>query len=61
MLAGLILILGGLLIAIYPPLLSLIVACFLILVGLFTVLSAYYHRKLARRSDNPVAEFIFRY
>ncbi|MDH3691437.1 MAG: hypothetical protein OEU36_18510 [Gammaproteobacteria bacterium] len=61
MIIGLILVTGGLLIAIFPPLLSLIVACFLMLLGLIMIFSAYYHRKLERRFDNPVAEFIFRF
>lgn len=61
MLAGIILVVAGLLIAIYPPLLSLIVACLLILIGAFVMLSAYYHRKMAKRSENPVIDFVFRF
>lgn len=61
MLAGIILVFAGLLIAIYPPLLSLIVACLLILLGAFVISSAYYHRKLAKRSENPVVDLIFRF
>lgn len=61
MLAGIILIIAGLLIAIYPPLLAWVVAVFLIATGLLVVTSAYYHRKQARHADNPVIELIFRY
>ena len=61
MFIGIILIVAGLLIAVYPPLLSLIVATLVLLSGVWILITAYYHRKLARRADNPVVEFIFRY
>jgi len=61
MLAGIVLILAGLLIAIYPPLLAWVVAAILIATGALLVSSAYYHRKYAYRADNPVVELIFRY
>jgi len=60
MLTGFILIVAGLLIAIYPPLLSFVFAAFLILFGLFILLAAYHHRKLAKRFDNPTIDFILR-
>jgi len=61
MLAGIVLILAGLLIAIYPPLLAWVVAAILIAMGVLVLTSAYYHRKYARHADNPVVELIFRY
>lgn len=61
MLTGIILIVAGLLIAIYPPLLAWVVAVMLIAIGVLVVVSAYYHRKLAQHADNPVVELIFRY
>lgn len=61
MLAGIVLILAGLLIALYPPLLAWVVAAFLIAAGALVVSSAYYHRKYAYHADNPVVELIFRY
>jgi hypothetical protein len=61
MLAGVVLIGAGVLIAMYPPLLAWIVAILLIVVGVFTWASAYYHKRLARRSDNPVVELIMRF
>lgn len=61
MLAGVILIIAGFLIAIYPPLLAWVVAIMLIAMGVLVLTSAYYHRKNARHADNPVIELIFRY
>lgn len=61
MIAGIVLIVAGLLIAIYPPLLAWIVALVLVAVGALVLSSAYYHRKYARHADNPVIELIFRY
>jgi len=61
MIAGIVLIVAGLLIAVYPPLLAWIVALILVAVGALVLSSAYYHRKYARHADNPVIELIFRY
>lgn len=61
MLAGIILIVAGVLLAIYPPLLAWIVAIILVVAGALVLTSAHYHRKYARRADNPVIELIFRY
>lgn len=61
MVAGIVLIVAGILIALYPPLLSLIVAILLIVLGILVRSSAHDHRKMAHRADNPVVEFIFRY
>ena len=60
MLTEIILIVAGLLIALYPPL-SLIVATVLMLFGVLVLMSAYYHRKLQRQGDNPIIELILRY
>lgn len=61
MLTGIILIIAGLLIAVYPPLLAWVVAAILMAIGVLVLASAHYHRKYARHADNPVIEFIFRY
>lgn len=61
MLTGIILIIAGLLIAAYPPLLAWVVAVVLISIGILVLASAHYHRKYASHADNPVIEFIFRY
>ena len=61
MLAGIVLILAGVLLVVFPPLLSIIVASFLILAGVIAILVARYNRKYQRHFDNPGIEFFFRY
>lgn len=61
MIGGIVLITAGILIALYPPLLSIIVAAFLIFTGVMTLAIAYYQRKLERHFENPVIELFFRY
>lgn len=60
MLGGIILLLSGVLIAIYPPLLSLIVALLLIVSGLLSLLVAYQNKRLQREYRNPVISVFFR-
>ena len=60
MLTEIILIVAGLLIALYPPL-SLIVAGGLTLFGVLVLMSAHYHHKLQRQGDNPITELILPY
>jgi hypothetical protein len=60
MLAGVILLVSGLLIAIYPPLLSLIVALLLMASGLITLLIAYQNRRLPPEFQNPILRVFFR-
>lgn len=61
MIAGIILIIAGILIAVYPPLLSLIVAFLFILVGVVVVTAAWHYRRSNRHSDNPVVDVIFKF
>ena len=58
--AGIILILAGVLLVIYPPLLSIIVAGFLILSGVIAISIARNNRRLQRHFDNPTIEIFFR-
>ncbi len=60
MIAGIILILAGILLVVYPPLLSIIVASFLILSGLMVISIARYNRRLERHFENPTIEIFFR-
>mgnify|MGYP000327143616 CR=1 FL=1 len=60
MVLGIVLIIAGLLIAIYPPLLSLIVASLLILAGIFFIYLGYYYKKISRTFDDPFMNFFFR-
>ena len=61
MVIGIVLLLAGILIAFYPPLLSIIVTSILIALRLLLVVSTWYHRELQRWADNPVIELILRY
>ena len=61
MAAGIVLIIAGVLLVIYPPLLSLVVAGFLILAGIMVISIARYNRKNHSHYDNPTVEFFFRY
>jgi len=61
MIAGIILIVCGLLIAFYPPLLSIIVALVLISVGIVTTMVAYSFRRQGTQRNSEVIEFIFRH
>ena len=60
MIGGLLLVAAGILIALFPPLLSIIVAIILILMGSMVVAIAYHNRKLRKHYENPVVELFFR-
>ncbi|HUT40110.1 MAG TPA: hypothetical protein VM011_02110 [Gammaproteobacteria bacterium] len=59
--AGIILILAGILLVLFPPLLAIIVATVLIMAGASLVAIAWYERKLQRHYRNPTIEFFFRH
>jgi UPF0716 family protein affecting phage T7 exclusion len=59
MIAGVVLIVAGLLMVIYPPLLAIIVATLLIVAGSLFIAISYYERKLQRHYSNPTVEFFF--
>ena len=61
MILGVILIGSGLLIAVYPPLLSFIVASILIFSGIFFVYLGRRYRKVSRRFEDPFMDFFFRF
>jgi len=61
MLLGIIFILSGILIAIYPPLLSLVVAMVLIIVGVGLISISYHYKKMSKRIDNPFVDFFIRF
>ena len=61
MLAGIILIAAGLLIAVFPPLLAWVVALLLVLAGFMLISVGYYNRKIAHHYDNPFIEVFFRF
>ncbi len=57
MFLGIILIICGLLIAVYPPLLSMIVATLLIVLGVISLTIWYNFKKTARKFDDPFMGF----
>jgi uncharacterized membrane protein HdeD (DUF308 family) len=59
MTTGVILLIAGLLLVLYPPLLSIIVATLLMSAGVFVIAVAYQERKLQRHHRNPTVEFLF--
>jgi hypothetical protein len=61
MITGIVLILAGVLLVLYPPLLSIIVAAFLVFAGVMAISVARYNRLHRRHFDNPTVEFFFRY
>ena len=61
MILGILFIGAGILIAMYPPLLSLIVASVLIFTGIVFVLISYQYKKLTKSSENPLVDFFIRF
>lgn len=61
MLLGIIFILAGILIAIYPPLLSFVVAGVLTFIGITLISISYHYKKLSKHIDNPFIDFFIRY
>jgi len=60
MIAGITFIIAGILIAVYPQLLSLIAAFLLILIGVFFIALNSYYRRVSRQFDDPFMNFFFR-
>lgn len=61
MFLGVIFILAGILIAIYPPLLSIIVAGVLILIGVSLLSISYHYKKMSKHFENPWMDFFIRF
>jgi Flp pilus assembly protein TadB len=61
MIAGIMLVIAGLLIAMYPPLLSIIVAGLLIFLGVALIYLHYHYRNISKRFDNPFMDFFIRF
>ena len=60
MVLGIVLILAGILIAVYPPLLSLIVAFVLMFAGVFILYLGYSFKRASRHFNDPFIDFFFR-
>ena len=61
MFLGIMFIIAGFLIAVYPPLLSLIVAGLLFFIGIVLVSISYHYKKMSKHMDNPFMDFFIRY
>ena len=61
MVIGIILIIGGLMIALYPPLLSIIVAVLLISTGVIFTLISYKYKKMSQQFDDPFLDFFVKF
>jgi uncharacterized membrane protein HdeD (DUF308 family) len=61
MLAGILFIVAGVLIAVYPPLLSMIIAGMLIFIGITLLIIGYHYKKMAKHFENPYVDFFFRF
>ena len=60
MLLGIILIICGLLIALYPPLLSIVVACIFIFLGTIITLMSYKYKKMSGQNRDPFLDFFMK-
>jgi len=58
---GIIFIIVGILIAMYPALLSIIVAAFLIMIGIILASISYHYKKSQREADNPFVDFFMKF
>jgi hypothetical protein len=61
MLLGVIFIVAGILIAVYPQLLSLIVAGVLIFLGIIFISISHHYKKVSKHIDNPFVDFFIRF
>ena len=61
MLLGIIFLIAGILIAIYPPLLSIIVAGILIFAGISLIMISYHYKRISKQIDNPFVNFFMRF
>ncbi len=60
MILGFFFIIAGVLIAIFPQLLTWIVAIFLIFSGLSFIYLSFYYRRVSRRFNDPYIDFFLR-
>ena len=61
MILGIVLIASGIMIAVYPPLLSLVVAALLMSTGTIACVASYRYKKLTRRVDDPFLDFFMKF
>ena len=61
MAVGIIFIIVGILIAAYPQLLSIIVAAFLIMIGITLTAMSFHLKKIKQETDNPFYDFFIKF
>ncbi|MBN3038537.1 MAG: hypothetical protein JW869_03880 [Candidatus Omnitrophica bacterium] len=61
MVLGILLIIAGFMIALYPPLLSIIVATLLIFIGALLTVISYRFKKMGRHFQDPFSDFFVRF
>ena len=61
MFIGMLLIAAGILIAVYPPLLAIIVASVLIIIGVILITLSYRFKKMRRNTPDPYTNFFMRF
>ena len=61
MVVGIIFAVVGILIAAYPQLLSIIVAAFLIMIGVTLASMSYHFKKMKKEVDNPFFDFFIKF
>ena len=58
---GIVFVIVGILIIAYPALLSIIVAGFLVMIGITLISMSYHYKKIRRETDNPFVDFFMRF
>ena len=61
MITGIFFILAGIMLVVFPKLLALMVAAVFILIGLFMMHMSFYYKRMARKFNDPVMDFMFRF
>ncbi len=61
MLVAIIFIVIGLMIAVFPQLLSIMVASLLIFIGIILLYLRYHYKKLSKEFENPFMDFFIKY
>ena len=59
MIIGILFIMAGVMIELYPPLLSMIVAAIFLFVGISLISISYHYKRLSQRVNNPYVDFFF--
>ena len=60
MLLGIVLMFCGFMIAVFPPLLAIVVAVLLFILGSFIFIMSYRYKKMAKKFDDPFLDFFMK-